>query len=371
MRNPRFDDERANVHKTLLDLKRDLDPLLKRNKIRLKGSVSDYWIIPKRRPEIGCLWLRYPQPKNDYTIPHLEVTVYDDEVFIGLAIPKKGRRYQENLLRHMKRKGLELVGKFSRLPSHAANFVISGDKVFFEGSAEDVTVRHALDMVQSYAPGADYVDIGYTFKKSDPRVGTRKLLGLATKIFSELYWVYKIARMKAMSAPTRPAETGLGDRSTLRPFDKKRAERYAGQIESYEVDSRKKEKASRYHRKITYLLADALQIQGFECQYDPRSIDLVCRGNNGISYLFEVKSCNQRNLWRQARSGISQLYEYRYFVLNRKSRTRLFLAIQTKPSADLCKYLENDRGIGVLWLEKGSLKTTEKTRAWLSPIRVD
>jgi hypothetical protein len=372
-RNRKYDADRATVRDKLLQLKRELDPLLSSREIRLRGSVSDYWIIPKRRAEIVCLWLRYPEPEGNYVIPHLEVTLWRNEVFIGLAIPKRGRIYQANLVNYLKKNGLVFVKSVTRLPSHNGTFRIEGGKDFFEGDPRSVALTHILDLARSYFPGTHWVHVGYSFKRNDPRVGSSQLAKLAASIFSELYWLYGIVSKRARlgTAYARRSGTKLSSGiSTLRPFEKKRANNYSRRIASYEMDLRKKEKSSKAHRRILNLLAATLEMQGYKCRDDPRSVDLVCDGRRGVPYLFEAKSCNKRSVRKQIRAGVAQLYEYRFFVLGRK-KSKLFLVTEIKPPDHFCDYLMNDRKIGVLWLEEASLKTTKRTTAWLHPIRLN
>lgn len=370
-RKRKYDTDRGILHEKMLQLKGELDPLLLRKRISLRGSVSDYWIIPKRRPEIDCLWLRYPEPRGNYLIPHLEVTLWRNEVFIGLAIPRRGRIYQANLVNWVKKNGLVFVKSISRLPSHDGTFKILGGESFFEGDPKEVAMIHALKLTQSYVPGTDWVDIGYYFSRDDPRVSSSQLSKLAAKVFSELYWLYGIVSKRAGPRTVYENITRSSPSiSSLRPFERKRADSYSAKTASYEIDLRRKEKSSKAHRRIVNLLASTLEMQGHHCSDDPRSVDLVSDGMRGVQYLFEAKSCNEKNIRKQIRAGVAQLYEYQFFVLGRK-KTRLFLVTQIKPPDDFRDYLEKDRKIGVLWLDKASLKTTKETAAWLRPVRLN
>lgn len=369
-----FDNERGLVYDKLLSIKKDLDPLLKRRKIKLEGSVSDYWITAAFRKDIGVLWLRYPEPKGDYTIPHLEISISDDSVFVGITLPKHGRTYQANLVEYAGKKGLDIVKRISHLPSHKTNFAISNSEDFYRGHPRDIGIQHVAAFARSHISGQDWINIGYHFGKHDPRVRSFRLVSLTANIFSHLYWLYEIASkeygLRTSYARRHHMLIKRERRPSLRPFEKKRARDYSRELGSYKIDLLKKEKALKAHRQITNRLADTLQMQGCECRDGPHSIDLVCQTNHNTSHLFEVKSCNESNIGKQIRTGISQLYEYRYFILKGKSRIKLFLVTQVRPSDSLIKYLENDRNIGVLWLDRGSLRTTAKSRTWLSPIHL-
>ena len=362
----RFNEERKAVYHKLKNLREDLDALLRRRGVELEGSVSHYWIVSRRREESRCLWLRYPAPKGKhYDIPHLEVVVWRDEVFVGLSIPERGTRYQARLIDYVDKQGMAIVKRISRLPSHAADFIIQGKEDVFSGKPKDITMREILLLTQSHELGKAWIVVGYSFRPSDRRLRKPQLVGLVAKIFSDLYWLYRIA-----ARGWRPTKPRKKTRQVFRPYQMKRSEKYSDTMRTYDIDLVKKEKSSKAHIRITNLLATILRMQGCECQEVPRSIDLVYTIDDGPSYLFEVKSCNENNIARQIRMGISQLYEYRYFVLGTKSATRLFLVTQRKPSDSLCKYLEDDRNIGVIWLDKRSLNATRKTERWLSPIRL-
>ena len=362
----KFDTDRKAVYHKLMNLQEDLNPLLRRRGVELEGSVSDYWIVSPRRKRIKCLWLRYPAPKGKhYDIPHLEVVVWRDEVFIGLSIPERGVRYQARLIDYVNKQGMTVVKRISRLPSHTAEFVIEGEKEVFRGKPKDITMRDVLHLTQSHKPGKGWISIMYSFKPSDRRLRKPRLAGLVTRIFSDLYWLYRIAALG-----WRPMKPHKKTRHVFRPYQMRKSMKYSDTIRTYDMDLLKKEKSSKAHIRITNLLAKTLHMQEYECQEIPGSIDLVCTSDRGLSYLFEVKSCNENNITRQIRMGVSQLYEYRYFILGKRSATRLFLVTQKKPSDSLCKYLEYDRNIGVVWLDEGSLNATRRTERWLSPIRL-
>jgi len=356
--DPDYNEERKEVTQKLLDLKKDLDPALERKGIDLDGSVSQYW-PHKREPVRNCLWLRYPRPSEN-AIPHLIVQVWVNEVFIGLMIP--GHRYQRNLIEYASKDGIMLRHRISCLPDHNSTFAISAENTVFEGTTRDIAMEHILGL-QSQIPVKDYVKIGYFFKSTDRRVRGPQFVDLVAKIFFELYWLYRI-----VAHGWRPAVSHLKGHYPLRRYQMKKNKKYSKEVGSYHIDVLKKEKSSAAHIRITNLLARVLRMQGYECKDNPKNIDLVCRSNRGLSYLFEVKSCNERNIARQIRMGISQLYEYRYFILGKT--TKLFLVTQIKPPDHLSEYLENDRNIGVLWLDEASLKAAEKTEQWLRPIVV-
>ena len=120
-----------------------------------------------------------------------------------------------------------------------------------------------------------------------------------------------------------------------------------------QVSKAKIERANKSHEYTLQILVNTLQEEGFQVEYS-RLIDAYCRLKTGPA-IFEVKSITSNNERSQSRKAISQLYEYRY--LHSVPNSSLWVVFSTNPfSSWIVNYLENDRGIGVLWIEKDILR---------------
>ena len=116
-----------------------------------------------------------------------------------------------------------------------------------------------------------------------------------------------------------------------------------------QISKAKIERANKSHEYTLQILVNTLQKNGFQVEYS-RLIDAYCRLKTGPA-IFEVKSITSNNERSQSRKAISQLYEYRY--LHSVPNSSLWIVFSTTPfSSWIVNYLENDRGIGVLWIEK-------------------
>ncbi|HAF62776.1 MAG TPA: hypothetical protein DCK95_10695 [Anaerolineaceae bacterium] len=113
------------------------------------------------------------------------------------------------------------------------------------------------------------------------------------------------------------------------------------------------ERANKSHEHTLQILVNTLQKNGFQVEYS-KLIDAYCRLKTGPA-IFEVKSITSNNERSQSRKAISQLYEYRY--LHSVPNSSLWIVFSRNPFSNwIVNYLENDRGIGVLWVEKDILK---------------
>ncbi|MFH0990174.1 MAG: hypothetical protein V1799_09190 [bacterium] len=91
------------------------------------------------------------------------------------------------------------------------------------------------------------------------------------------------------------------------------------------------ERASNQHRKLVNLVANRIRKMGILPRCN-QLIDLAARVEN-VPYLFEMKSTTIDNVRLQVRTGISQLYEYRY--LQNTPDAVLVLVVETKLPQDL------------------------------------
>ncbi len=107
------------------------------------------------------------------------------------------------------------------------------------------------------------------------------------------------------------------------------------------------ERARVSHRHLINLTAERISAAGGI----PKSNDLIDLAVNLDSdFIFEMKSTTDANVRSQVRKGISQLYEYRY--LQNKPEANLVLVVERPidaPNQWMNDYLENDRGVFLVW----------------------
>ncbi len=108
------------------------------------------------------------------------------------------------------------------------------------------------------------------------------------------------------------------------------------------------DRADNAHRKLVNLVADRIKKSGSIPRYN-KFIDLATK-NDDKDFIFEMKSITDSNAKSQVRSGLSQLYEYRY--LQNLPDAKLILVIEKplpKKNNWMVEYLEKDRNIFLLW----------------------
>lgn len=108
------------------------------------------------------------------------------------------------------------------------------------------------------------------------------------------------------------------------------------------------ERANNAHKKLTNLVAERVKKAGAI----PKKnifIDLAANHKN-VDYIFEMKSTTDSNCRSQLRSGLSQLYEYRYLQNLPNARLVLVLEKSIPKNIDwMVEYLEKDRDVFLLW----------------------
>ena len=118
------------------------------------------------------------------------------------------------------------------------------------------------------------------------------------------------------------------------------------------IDPTPEELSSPGHIHWRLIQAMAQQLNTMRLTYSTAGpVDLAAKGPSGIAF-YEMKSIDPdaKNYRIQARQAVAQLYEYRYRA--RLPQARLCLVTNAPPPASmgwLLAYLENDRGIGLLW----------------------
>ncbi|MFL6213315.1 MAG: hypothetical protein ACJ74J_05410 [Blastocatellia bacterium] len=125
------------------------------------------------------------------------------------------------------------------------------------------------------------------------------------------------------------------------------------------------ERANAAHRELVNLVADRIEKAGSIPRCN-KLIDLSTRRGK-TPYIFEMKSITHENARAQIRSGISQLYEYRY--LQAVPDATLVLVIEKELPKQLNwmhEYLEKERQIRLIWDGNDSLYASPETKSELS-----
>lgn len=160
--------------------------------------------------------------------------------------------------------------------------------------------------------------------------------------------------------PLAPKSADLTEYKTVQ----ERAER-AGETIQIFIDQAVRDRANAIHRGLINIVADRLRASGSLPRFN-RFVDLASTTENQ-AYLFEMKSVNSNNYRSQIRSGLSQLYEYRY--LQNLPDAKLILVISdplSKKDAWMHEYLEEDRRIHLVWDGNNQLYASKKTKQELS-----
>lgn len=119
-----------------------------------------------------------------------------------------------------------------------------------------------------------------------------------------------------------------------------------------ELDLEKTRKARAAHAATLALLRAHLEAMGFVVEENIH-IDAYAR-LPARPAIFEVKSVHPTNEVAQVREAISQLYEYRYRYEPKAALWIVLSGPLSLPNAWMADYLEEDRGIGLLWLDDSS-----------------
>lgn len=120
------------------------------------------------------------------------------------------------------------------------------------------------------------------------------------------------------------------------------------------------ERADNAHRHLVNLVADKVREKGFIPKYN-HIIDLATKVESS-DYIFEMKSITETNSKSQVRTGLSQLYEYSY--LQNLPNATLVLVIERELPQNgqwMIDYLENNRGVQIIWDGDDQLYGTEKS----------
>lgn len=144
----------------------------------------------------------------------------------------------------------------------------------------------------------------------------------------------------------------------------KRSQRAASTIEILRSEAAS-ERGRAAHKQLVGLVAARLREAGALPRYN-QYIDLAARVDE-VPYIFEMKSTTPENARSQIRLGLSQLYEYRY--LQNLPDATLALVAEMALARDIAwlkDYLEQDRGVCLLWDGAGNLYASRETREKLA-----
>ena len=138
-------------------------------------------------------------------------------------------------------------------------------------------------------------------------------------------------------------------------------------VDPYETIIRR-EKANREHARILNMLAATIRANGYS-PFENTFIDLYT-DTTEKTYIFEVKSNNNKNVLSQIRKAIAQLYEYRY--RSDKAGAILCIVLQQKPPQPWVEdYLLHDRRIMFCWLvDDVRLECPDECRETLSAVGI-
>lgn len=114
------------------------------------------------------------------------------------------------------------------------------------------------------------------------------------------------------------------------------------------ISEAKRDRASNSHKMLTNLMAKRIRKAGAFPRRN-KVIDLAA-SISGDVFLFEMKSTTNANVQSRIRSGVAQLYEYRY--LQGIKDAKLVLVIENalpKKFSWMTDYIIHDRGIYLVW----------------------
>lgn len=139
----------------------------------------------------------------------------------------------------------------------------------------------------------------------------------------------------------------------------------------YQVDNAARQRAATSHQRLVREMINVIRNRGCVPRCN-RNIDLTVELPEGI-YLFEMKSCNERNIVHQIRYGISQLYEYRFRYRDILADPQLWLVLEAEPEGAIqwyINYLTDDRQINICWLTpEGQFECPQNCQEALNVLR--
>jgi len=162
------------------------------------------------------------------------------------------------------------------------------------------------------------------------------------------------------------ANEALRYADTLKIFDSVKTRIIKEPVSQYVRDNEILDRANSVHSSILQQLIDLFRKHGYDTR-SSRTVDLFAH-NRKSAFLFEVKSTENSNFRIQARKGISQLFEYEYFDVNKFAQDNGYMFINKHkliiPSQlpQDNRYVEfiNSLKIGVALIKENQLKPVGK-----------
>lgn len=150
-------------------------------------------------------------------------------------------------------------------------------------------------------------------------------------------------------------------------------QRQSGEEPDPDARLRLQERATHGHERALRVLGRRLSQVGPAPLEQPDGYDLYTEVD-GRGHLFEVKTWHSSNLLQQTRSGVAQLYEYRWRNRQRLTDTvLLYLVYDREPPihsyAWLWRYLHEDRGILPTWISGDQVSTLNDYSQFLDWLR--
>jgi len=162
--------------------------------------------------------------------------------------------------------------------------------------------------------------------------------------------------------PIKSAAETLRYADTLKVFDKIRTRIVKETPGQYIKDNELLARAEIVHSTILQNLIDIFRSKGYETRSN-RFVDLFAYNKNR-SFLFEVKSTENKNFRSQARKGLIQLFEYDYFEIRKfitdnnfdfKDKYKILVPSKTPKDAQYISFI-NDLKTGIAIIEDRFLK---------------
>lgn len=156
--------------------------------------------------------------------------------------------------------------------------------------------------------------------------------------------------------PLSPEAPRLVDYSAVERMAKEAKETIVHYIEEAKI-----ERATAAHERLVLLVAEHIRATGSIPRYN-QYVDLAAR-INGQDFIFEMKSTTNDNVSSQLRKALSQLYEYRY--LQQMPDARLVIVIENpipKEKSWYRKYIEEDRGVDIIWNGDSTLHCSQQRK---------
>ncbi|MDD5430943.1 MAG: hypothetical protein PHP03_01845 [Candidatus Pacebacteria bacterium] len=153
--------------------------------------------------------------------------------------------------------------------------------------------------------------------------------------------------------------------TTLQNLDVVKSKTFTAKGSNYSKDPVLLERAERAHQTTLEKLMNIFKEAGYNTYFN-KHVDLFATKEDK-SFLFEVKSNENKNFLPQVRKGVVQLFEYEYFEIKKfqienKTKNIIFknLAFSTQPTNIEYANFMNTLNLGVCYFEKNNLKSIGK-----------